>query len=186
MHAQQSPGPWIRLGAKVRSEKVTVRVTIPCHYRIKLFSDKASHEKPGEILANPAAILGIPSHRLGGGQWRGETLRHRDQLVGYLKVCKTTAEALQKASGRFGVFTNMIQSHRRSEKVLWFKRREDEDDDSYYRRCLTDAKDKGLILKHRSGGASDLGRTLTPQESHLKNRLWLGSKVSRDNGNRST
>lgn len=152
MHSQNSPGPWIKPATKVKilkpeaPEKITVRVIIPNHYR-KLFSDKVDHERPGEILANLAASLGIPSHHLGGGQWRGETLRNKDQLVGYLKVCKATAEAMQKGSGSFGVFANMIQSNRRSEKIVWFKRSESEDDDHYFSRCLTDAKDKGFGLQ---------------------------------------
>ena len=171
LHAlgDRSQCPWVRPSSKVEipksetPEKVTVRFTIPVHYR-KLFSDKAGKERPMEIMANLAATCAIPAHHLAGGNWKGETLRQKEQLVGHLKVPKSTAAKLIQSSGRHGVFVTTTQVHKTSEKVKWCQRQPGEDDDNYFRRATSEAAQHALRLKYRSGGGSDLGRVLTATE----------------------
>lgn len=171
LHAlgDRSKCPWVRPNSKVEipksetPQKVTVRLTIPTHYR-QLFSEKAGQEKPMEIMATMAASCAIPAHHLGGGQWKGETLRQKEQLVGHLKVPKLIAETLVKNSGRHGVFVTITQVHKTTEKVKWCQRQPGEDNDNYFRRASSDAAQHTLGLKYRSGGGSDLGRVLTATE----------------------
>lgn len=148
-----------------KSEKVVIRIAAPLKYR-KYFVQH--DDNPSSIISTLASKAAVPVAPLTGGRWTQQDASHthkESQLVGFLRLQKTHAEAVAKVSGQGGIFVHLQNPEKDKPSFFWIKKDENENEENYCRRCLALSKERDQPCVLRNGGGNDIGFLKKPDDT---------------------